>query len=163
MSCNCLRIPKGAEVLARSTGKCRVVYRLDDRVVKVLKERVTPDYVRSHQEFAADHSDICEPFEYDLSANELHQRFMGYDWPSAQELLAIKQRILHRGLSLDDVTPANIRGGKLIDFDLMFFAAVPITPRGVHRRGKVVSINSATEEELQALGPLIRWPSSETA
>jgi hypothetical protein len=161
MSCNCLKIPKGAEVLARATGKCRVVYRLDDHVVKVLKERVTPDYVRSHQAFAAEHSDICEPFDYDLGAHELHQRFMGYDPPSAQELLAINQTILHRGLSADDVTPANIRGGKLIDFDLVFFATVPIKPRGVHRRGKFVSINSATEEELRALGPLVKWPSSE--
>jgi hypothetical protein len=67
------------------------------------------------------------------------------------------------GLSLDDVTPANIRGGKLIDFDLVYFAAVPIKPRGVRRRGRVVSINSATEEELRALGPLIKWPLPETA
>ncbi|RIK81898.1 MAG: hypothetical protein DCC68_07535 [Planctomycetota bacterium] len=161
MSCNCLKIPEGAEVLARATGKCRVVYRLGDRVVKVLKERVTPDYVRSHQAFAAEQSDICEPFEYDLGAHELHQRFMGYDPPSAQELLAIKQTILHRGLSVDDVMPANVRGGKLIDFDLMFFAAVPVTPRGVHRRGRVVTTNSATVEELRALGPLIKWPTSE--
>jgi hypothetical protein len=83
---------------------------------------------------------------------------MGYEPPSAQELLAIKQTILHRGLSVDDVTPANVRGGKLIDFDLVFFAAVPIKPRGVHRHGRVVSISSATEEELRALGPLIKWP-----
>jgi hypothetical protein len=162
MSCNCLKIPEGAEVLARSTGKCRVVYRLGDRVVKVLKERVTPDYVRSHQAFAAVHADICEPFDYDLGPHDLRQRFLGYDPPSAQELLTIKQTILHRGLSVDDVTPANIRGGKLIDFDLMHFAAVPIKPRGVHRRGRVVSINSATEEELRSLGPLIKWPSGET-
>ena len=161
MSCNCLKIPKGAEVLARATGKCRVVYRTGERVVKVLKERVTPDYVRSHQVFAAEHADICEPFEYDLSSHELHQGFMGYDPPSAQELLAIKQAILHRGLSVDDVVPANIRGGKLIDFDLMFFAAMPIKPRGVHRRGRVLSTNSATEDELRALGPLIKWPSDE--
>lgn len=161
MSCNCLNIPKGAEVLARATGKCRVVYRLGDRVVKVLKERVTPDYVRSHQAFAVEHPDICEPFEYDLGSHELYQRFLGYDPPSAQELRAIKRTILHRGLSVDDVMPANIRGGKLIDFDLVFFAAVPIKPRGVHRRGRVVSINSATEEELRALGPLIKWPSAE--
>lgn len=163
MSCNCLKIPKGAEVLARATGKCRVVYRFGDRVVKVLKERITPDYVRSHQALAAEHSDVCEPFEYDFDTHELHQKFMGYDPPSAQELLAIKQMVLHRGLSVDDMTPANIRGGKLIDFDLMHFAAVPIKPRGVHRRGRVVSINSATEEELRALGPLIKWPSPETA
>jgi hypothetical protein len=159
MSCNCLKIPKGAEVLSRSTGKCRVVYRLGDHVVKVLKERVTPDYVRSHQVFVAEHLDICEPFEYDFGAHELQQRFMGYDPPSAQELLTIKQTILHRGLSVDDVTPANIRGGKLIDFDLVFFAAVPVKPRGVYRRGNLVSINSATEEELRALGPLINWTS----
>ncbi|RIK82879.1 MAG: hypothetical protein DCC68_05025 [Planctomycetota bacterium] len=163
MSCNCLKIPKGAEVLARATGKCRVVYRVDDFVVKVLKERVTPDYVRSHRAFAAEHADICEPFEYDFNSHQLHQRFMGYDPPSAQELLAIKQTILHRSLSVDDVTPSNIRGGKLIDFDLMYFAALPIKPRGVHRRGKFVSINSATEGELRALGQLIKWPSSETA
>jgi hypothetical protein len=163
MSCNCLKIPAGAEVLARATGRCRVVYRVGDRVVKVLKERVTPDYVRSHQAFAVEYEDICEPFEYDLRAHELHQRFMGYGPPSAQELLAIKQTILHRALSIDDVTPANIRGGKLIDFELMFFAALPIKPRGVHRRGRVVLINSATDEELRSLGPLIKWPSSETA
>jgi hypothetical protein len=159
MSCKCLKIPKSAEVLARATGKCRVVYRLGERVVKVLKERVTPDYVKLHQAFAAEHADICEPFEYDLGAHELHQKFMGYDPPSAQELLAIKETLLHRGLSVDDVTPANIRGGKLIDFDLMYFAALPLKPRGVHRRGRVVSINSATEDELRALGRLIKWPS----
>jgi hypothetical protein len=163
MSCNCLQIPEGAEVLTRATGKCRVVYRLDDRVIKVLKERITPDYIRSHQTFAAEHADICEPFEYDLDAHELHQRFMGYDPPSARQLLAIKDTILHCSLAVDDVTIANIRGGKLIDFDLMHFAAVPTKPRGVHRRGKVVSINSATEEELRALGPLIKWPSPEIA
>jgi hypothetical protein len=71
-----------------------------------------------------------------------------------------------RDISRDDgqrslccrLTPANIRGGKLIDFDLMFVAAVPTKPRGVHRRGRVVSITSATEDELRALGPLIKWP-----
>jgi hypothetical protein len=161
MSCNCLKIPEGAEVLARATGKCRAVFRLGERVVKVLKERVTPDYVRSHQAFAAENSDICEPFEYDLGSHELHQRFMGYAPPSAQELLAIKETILHRSLSIDDVTPANIRGGKLIDFDLMHFAVLPIKSRGVYRRGRVVMINSATEEELRTLGPLIKWPSGE--
>jgi hypothetical protein len=163
MSCSCLKIPKGAKVLARATGKCRVVYRLGDCVVKVLKERVTPDYIRSHQAFAAEHADICEPFDYNLGSHELYQRFMGYDPPSDQDRLAIKQTILHRGLSVDDVTSANIRGGKLIDFDLVFFAAVPIKPRGVHRRRRVVSINSATEDELRALGPLIKWPSNERA
>jgi hypothetical protein len=45
----------------------------------------------------------------------------------------------------------------------VFFAAVLIKPRGVNRRGRVVSINSATEEELRGLGALIKSPSPENA
>lgn len=159
MSCGCLQIPDGAEVLARGTTTYRVVYRVGDYVVKVVKERIGREWIESRARLAAAHSDILEPFAYDLQTHSVRQRYLSIPGTAA-DVARIKAEISRRNLSIGDVQPHNIRDGKLIDFDEVRPVGGPPLPRGVHRRGKVITIRDATIEELHAanLGNLIRRP-----
>jgi hypothetical protein len=170
-------LPAGAEVLAGPTSLHRVVYRLGDRVVKLLKPNVYSDLVREMLRVAAPHPDLFEPFEFfdcpesripnpesHPCCRRIEQRFLGYRDPTDAAFEQLVQAIRHRGIGVSDVVPKNVRGAELgslrvIDFSVFCQPQITAMPRGVHRskKGRSIKICDATVEELQKLGKLIKW------
>lgn len=117
MSCNCF-IPDGAEVIARNTHWNKVVFRLNGLVYCALKPSVTPGKVNRRLAFIADHHDLFEPFEYDRERHCTIRRDLGDDPPTPEEYARIIAEIRARNLPVGDISYANVRGGKIIDFEI---------------------------------------------
>lgn len=161
MGCNhCLpEIPAGAEIIARATTWNRVVYRHASKVHCVLKDSVTPGRVIRRQQFIAAHSDLFAPFEYDLQSHTTIRDDLGDGPPTPEEFRRIRAALAARNLRVGDITPANIRGGKIIDFDLRGphrpHGAAPPTGVTIKRwpnGGSSITVHNATSAQLVAAG-----------
>lgn len=110
-------IPAGAEILARDTYECCVVYRVGDDVFKLLKDSVRSEQILKRQAIAAAHGDLFVPFAFDAATKIIRQPFIagppGTTSDQYHLLAALRARGLHQ---INDVGPKNICGRRLIDF-----------------------------------------------
>jgi len=142
-------------------GSNRIVYKYGGAVVKVLRADCPAEIIKAKIAIIEQHPDIFAVTTYDARLHRVVQEWMGDEYPRPRVVKSLQAEIVSRGLSVHDISPANVRGGKIIDFDTFAVSSAWRLPSGIHRFGRrTVVANRIDEGEARSLGGLIAWPAS---